>query len=110
MRLMAHGGLVQKTGAWRVPSSVKGLVYKGTLILDFRSAVLTSAKTVVKVAAYKGRVEVIVPTGVRVETKGWAYKGSWDDRTRGGSEGGPVLILKGAAYKGTVTIREEDGK
>jgi len=109
-KLMVHGGTVQKTGAWRVPSAVNGLVYKGTLVLDFRSAVITSAETIIKLAVYKGHAEIIVPRGYRVETKGLAYKGSWNDETGGGSPDGPVIVLKGVAYKAKVTIREADTK
>ena len=108
MNLMAWGTAVQRNGAWTVPGTVKGLLYKGRIVLDLRQATFTASETVVKVASYKGHLEVIVPPGYRVETEGFSYKGSWDDKTKGGGADGPVIRLRSAAYKGSVTIREDE--
>ena len=108
--LMAWGTTIQRSGAWTVPPTVKGLVYKGSILLDLRQATFTTNETVIEVASYKGHLEVIVPAGYRVETDGFSYKGSWNDKTKGASADGPVIRIKSAAYKTSVTIREDGGE
>ena len=105
--LNAHGVAVQKTGEWTVPSVLRVKVYKGSMILDLRRADRESEVLKFKISAYKGTVEIIVPRGYRIEMKGSAYKGHWDDLTEGALADAPLLTLKGSAYKGSVIVRNE---
>jgi hypothetical protein len=103
--LTAHGSAVHRTGAWSVPPVLRSFVYKGSMVLDLRQAVLESPDPIFKVIAYKGVVEIIVPRGYRIQMQGSAYKGHWDDLTEGAASDAPLITLKGFAYKGSLVVR-----
>lgn len=109
-KLKVHGGRLAKTGPWVLGSRLRSVLYKGTMVLDLRNAVLTSPLTRFKVRCYKSRLEIIVPRGCRIDMRGRTYKGSWDDRSSGGLEDGPLIRLDGSVYKGSVVVREDPGE
>ncbi len=95
---------IRRSGRWRVPEHYTAVIYKGTGWLDLRAAELTAPETTIVAVAYKSRVDILVPPGVRVEMGGF-----------GGSTGGaddailppdaPVVHVRGYAYKGTIEAR-----
>lgn len=109
-KLKVHGGRLAKTGPWVVGPRLRSVLYKGDMVLDLRKAVLTSPLTHINVRCYKSRLEIIVPRGCRIDMRGRTYKGTWDDRSSGGVEGGPLFRLEGSVYKGSVIVREEPGE
>ncbi len=95
---------VRRAGRWRVPERYTTVVYKGGGLLDLRAAELLSPVTTIVAVAYKSRVTLLVPPGVRVEMTGFGV-------TQGPSDGAddmllapdaPVLHVRGIAYKGTI--------
>ena len=46
-------------------------MYKGNGWLDLRAAELTAAETTLLAVAYKSRITILVPPGVRVEASGF---------------------------------------
>jgi hypothetical protein len=95
---------VRRAGRWRVPERYTAVVYKGTGWLDLRAAELTSPVTTIMAVAYKSRVTILVPPGVRVEVSGFgATTGGEDDAVL--PPDAPVVHVRGYAYKGTVETR-----
>jgi hypothetical protein len=95
---------LRRAGRWRVPGHLTTVVYKGDGVLDLRAAELTAPVTTISAVAYKSRIDILVPPGVRVETGGLGVS------TGGAGAGGPlsatapVVHVRGYSYKGTVEV------
>ena len=93
---------IRRAGRWRVPRHYTAVIYKGGGVLDLRAAELTAPVTTIVAIAYKSRVDILVPPGVRVET------GAFGASTAAGGPdgplppGAPVVHVRGFTYKGTV--------
>jgi len=101
---VAYKGPVRRAGRWQVPERYTAVVYKGGGWLDLRAAELTAPVTTLVAVAYKSRVTILVPPGVRIEAGGF----SADTDTDPGAvlpADAPVLHVRGFAYKGTVEVR-----
>ena len=95
---------VRRAGRWRVPERYRTVVYKGSGWLDLRAAELTAAETTLLAVAYKSRITILVPPGLRVEAGGFGA----DTDTEAGPAlpaDAPVLHVRGFAYKGTIRVR-----
>lgn len=104
---VAYKSSVRRGGRWRVPRRFTTLVYKGGGWIDLRAAELTSPDTVVLAWAYKSRIDVLVPPGVRVELEGVGVSKGWsehEDTERLLPRDAPVVRVVGLAYKGTVEV------
>jgi hypothetical protein len=90
-----------------VPERFIPVVYKGSGWIDLRAAELTGPVTTVTAVAYKSKIDILVPPGVRVElggmgvSKGWSADEAWESRL---PHDAPVVHIKGIAYKGTVEV------
>jgi Domain of unknown function (DUF1707) len=109
--LLAMKGGVQRRGRWRVPERLNAVAYKGACEVDLRAAELSAASTAITAVAYKGRVEILVPPGVRVQVRGYSYGGHWDDQVPDDDlpPDAPVVHVQAVAYKGTVEARPAPG-
>lgn len=105
--VLAMKGGVTRGGRWRVPERCKAVAYKGDCELDLRAAELTAAETSITAVAYKGRVEILVPPGVRLDIQGWSYGGRWSDQVPDQDlpPDAPVVHVRAVAYKGVVEAR-----
>jgi hypothetical protein len=107
---LAYKTSLRRTGRWRVPATFTAVSYKGGTVLDLRAAELTSAVTTIRAVAYKCRIQVLAPPGIRVEVSGIGVSDGEDDPA--GlvlSAGAPVVQIRGLAYKGLVEIRSMPG-
>lgn len=96
---------VRRSGRWRVPERYTTVVYKGSGWLDLRAAELSGSVTTFLVVAYKSRVTILVPPGVRVEMTGFGVtQGADEDPGYRLPTDAPVVHVRGVAYKGTVEI------
>ncbi len=96
---------MRRSGRWRVPARFTSVVYKGGGWLDLRAAELTAHVTTVVAVAYKSRIDILVPPGVRVEMEGFGVTNGWsadEDWERQLPADAPVLHIRGIAYKGTI--------
>jgi hypothetical protein len=98
---------IRRAGRWRVPGRFTSVVYKGSGWLDLRAAELTAPETTVRAVAYKSRIDVLVPPGVRVELDGLGVSKGWSEQEE--LEGrlpadAPVVHIRGIAYKGTIEV------
>ena len=103
---VAYKGTVRRAGRWRVPERYTTVVYKGTGWLDLRAAELSGPVTTFVAVAYKSRVMILVPPGVRVEMTGFGVTQGADEEDPGYRlpTDAPVIHVRGVAYKGTVEI------
>lgn len=105
---IAYKSSIRRGGRWRVPEHFTSVVYKGSGSLDLRAAELTAAVTTVTAVAYKSRIDVLVPPGVRVEvdgmgvSKGWSADEAWESQL---PHDAPVVHIRGIGYKGTIEAR-----
>jgi hypothetical protein len=98
---------IRRAGRWRVPDRYTTLVYKGSGWLDLRAAELSGPVTTFLTVAYKSRVTILVPPGVRVEMTGFGVtQGPADGEDPGYilPVGAPVIHVRGVAYKGTIEV------
>jgi hypothetical protein len=104
---VAYKSSVRRGGRWRVPEQFSAVVYKGTGWLDLRAAELTGPETTVRAIAYKSRIDVLVPPGVRVELDGFGVSKGWSEQEELESllpRDAPVVHVRGIAYKGTIEV------
>jgi hypothetical protein len=105
---VAYKNSIRRGGRWRVPERFNSVVYKGNGWLDLRAAELTAPVTTVVAVAYKSRIEILVPPGVRVEldgfgvSKGWSAEEELEIRL---PHDAPTVHVRGIAYKGTIETR-----
>jgi hypothetical protein len=103
---LAYKTSLRRGGRWRVPARFTAISYKGGTVIDLRAAELTSAVTTIRAIAYKTRIQVIAPPGIRVEISGIGVT-SADEAARTAlvPANAPVIHVRGLAYKGHVEIR-----
>jgi hypothetical protein len=105
---VAYKNSIRRGGRWRVPERFTPVVYKGSGWIDLRAAELTAPVTTVVAVAYKSRIDILVPPGVRVEmdgfgvSKGWSAEEETEIRL---PHDAPTVHIRGIAYKGTIETR-----
>ncbi len=104
---IAYKSSIRRGGRWQVPEQFRAVVYKGSGHIDLRAAELTAPVTTVFAIAYKSRIEVLVPLGVRVDLEGFGVSKSWSAEE--GLESrlpadAPVVHIRGIGYKGTIDV------
>jgi hypothetical protein len=83
------------------------VVYKGSGWIDLRAAELTEPVTTVRAIAYKSRMDILVPPGVRVEMDGFGVSKAWSADEEWESQlphDAPVVHVRGIAYKGVIEV------
>jgi hypothetical protein len=101
---VAFKSSIRRSGRWRVPDRHTSVVYKGSGWLDLRAAELTAPVTTLLAVAYKSRITILVPPGVRVEAGGFGADTDTDPAAVVPADA-PVLHVRGFTYKGTVEVR-----
>jgi len=103
---LAYKNSLRRSGRWRVPATFTAVSYKGGgTVLDLRAAELTSAVTTIRAIAYKCRIQVLAPPGIRVELSGIGVSDAEDAAGPGLPAAAPVVHIRGLAYKGLVEVR-----
>ena len=95
---------VSRAGRWRVPEHYTTLVYKGSGLIDLRAAELTAHETTISAVAYKSRISILVPPGIRVETGGLGVSTGSTGPEAPPSATAPVVHVRGYSYKGTIEV------
>jgi hypothetical protein len=101
---------LRRAGRWRVPERLTTVVYKGEGLLDLRAAELTAPVTTISAVAYKSRIDILVPPGVRVEAGGMGVSTASADPETPLSRNAPVVHVRGYSYKGTVEVAGRPGE
>jgi hypothetical protein len=105
---MAYKSSIRRGGRWRVPERFTSVVYKGGGWLDLRAAELTAPVTTVVAVAYKSRIDILVPPGVRVEMEGFGVSKGWsaeEEQEIALPHDAPAVHVRGIAYKGAIEAR-----
>jgi hypothetical protein len=105
---VAYKNSIRRGGRWRVPERFTSVVYKGGGWLDLRAAELSGPVTTVVAVAYKSRIDILVPPGVRVEMDGFGVSKGWsaeEDLEARLPHDAPTVHVRGIAYKGTIETR-----
>ncbi len=108
--LVAIFGAFERKGSWTAPPELSAVCVFGGGELDFTGATFTSSETVVTAICLFGGLEMTVPHGVIVRSEAFGVFGSAEvphDEVDGGAgePGAPVLVVKGAAIFGGISIR-----
>jgi hypothetical protein len=104
---IAYKSDIRRGGRWRVPEQFRAIVYKGSSHIDLRAADLSAPVTTLYAIAYKSRIDVLVPLGVRLEldgfgvSKGWSAEEDLESRLPADA---PVVHVRGIGYKGTIEV------
>jgi len=101
---------LRRAGRWRVPGRLTTVIYKGDGLLDLRAAELTAPVTTISAVAYKSRIDILVPPGVRVETGGLGVSTDGADGEAPLPPGAPVVHVRGYSYKGTIEVAGRPGE
>jgi len=104
---VAYKSSIRRGGRWRVPERFRAVVYKGSGHIDLRAAELTAPVTTVFAIAYKSRMDVLVPLGVRVDLEGFGVSKGWsaeEDLESRLPADAPVVHIRGIGYKGTIEV------
>src|SRR5258707_4663624 len=100
---VAYKGSIRRRGRWRVPERFTSVVYKGECWLDLPAAELTAPVTTLAALAYKSRIDILVPPGVRVELEGFGVSKGWsaqEEQETGLPPPPPTGHVRGVADKG----------
>jgi hypothetical protein len=105
---LAVFGSVERRGNWRIAETLTAYAIFGSVVLDFRDVELPSGVTELKVCAYFGSIEIIVPSDLTVECDGMSILGSFETASHVPTEGAaglPILRISGIAVFGSVEVR-----
>ncbi|MER7989532.1 DUF1707 domain-containing protein [Streptomyces noursei] len=102
------GGFERK-GRWTIGRRFTAVCLMGGGELDLREANFAAGEVEISVWALMGGVNVIVPPGVEVETRGLGIMGGFDSREDGvpGDPGAPRVIVSGLALMGGVGVERK---
>jgi Domain of unknown function (DUF1707) len=103
---LAYKGSLRRAGRWRVPGRYTAIVYKGGGVLDLRVAELSGPVTTIRAVAYKSKMTILVPPGVRTEISGAGIMQGGADEDPGYrlAADAPVIHVRALAYKGTIEL------
>lgn len=80
-----------RSGRWVVPPVLTVTAVRGTVVIDFREAILTSAQVRINATVFVGHVYLVVPDGIRVQMSGRAMLGGV--RATGRNAPGPAAVM-----------------
>jgi hypothetical protein len=105
-RMVAVFGATERKGRWRVRPHIEAYAVFGGFDLDMREAVFEAP--VVEISGFWcfGGLDIKVPEGVEVRNEVMGVFGGSDVKNVGAAHpGAPVLVLKGLALFGGVSVR-----
>lgn len=106
-RIATIMGETRRTGAWTVPEHLRVVAVMADVKLDLTEARL-GPRTVIDCSAWMAEVRVLVPPGVRLETAGGTFMGSFTERW--GTEDdlpsdAPVVRVVGLSVMADVAVK-----
>lgn len=106
---LAIMGGFDRSGSWIVPRHLRVVAVMGGGQLDLREAKLGAGTTEIEILTFWGGVDIIVPTGVRVEVTGMAVMGGFSVRGAQATEdpNAPVLRISGLAVMAGVDVKHK---
>jgi len=98
----------RRAGPWTVPRRLRVRGIMSSTVLDFREARFPPGPVDVEVRALMSSVEIIVPPGLAVETRGSAIMGMFEEVERAPAHPdpeAPLLRVHGTAVMGAVEVK-----
>ncbi|MFJ3219864.1 DUF1707 domain-containing protein [Kitasatospora sp. NPDC086801] len=94
-----------RRGRWVAPCRFRVFAFWGGGRIDLREADFESNETVIRCAAIMGGIQVLVPPGVEVVSRGLGVMGGFSDAVNGpGDPGAPRVVVTGLAFWGGVGV------
>ncbi|QNP72472.1 DUF1707 domain-containing protein [Streptomyces roseirectus] len=105
-------GGFQRKGRWTVPRRMNCVVFWGGGELDLREADFSAGEVQINCVAIMGGIDVVVPPGVEVVSKGVGIMGDFSHRESGvpAGPGAPRVVITGVAFWGAVGIERKRTK
>ncbi len=105
-------GGTQRNGRFTVAEQYKVVAVLGGCELDFSYAAFTSHKTVIRVIAILGGVQITVPAGMRIEMEGIPLLGGCSNQVLQDDlpPDAPVIAIRCLAILGGIEVRSRNGK
>ena len=101
------GGFERK-GSWVAPEHFNAFAMLGGGDIDLRQARFASRRVVIRAWAILGGVQITVPEDAEVHVAGVGILGGFDNSAAGeGLSGGPVIVVKGVALLGGVSVERK---
>ena len=99
----------ERKGRWTVPRRFNCFAFWGGGEIDLREANFADREVVINCVAIMGGINVVVPPGVEVSTRGIGVMGGFDQREDGipGDPGAPRVIITGFAFWGGVGVERK---
>lgn len=95
------------TGRWSVPAGLNAVAVFGGTKIDLTEAEIPAGRFYIHAMSVFGGVEIIIPEGVNVESRGFAIFGGFSrPRDAGRYPGGPTLVVDGIAFFGGVEVKD----
>jgi uncharacterized protein DUF1707 len=102
----AFFGTVRREGRWIVPSRFSVTAVGGQVVLDLREALLQGTHTVVHATLITGRLNVLVPEGVRVSVTGLrSGQGTAARPAQPSAPGEPLIDIRAVSVAGRVRVQ-----
>ena len=99
-----------RKGKWRVDPETNVIAFMGGADLDLRDAVFSGDEISMRLFAFMGGINIIVPEGMDVHHDGIPFMGGFDDKTNASIPTDPhlpVLRIKYFAMMGGISIRSK---
>jgi len=99
------GGFSRK-GDWTVPREFTAFCFMGGGEIDLRDASFAEREVTIRIFAFMGGCEIIVPEDATVRVTGVGIMGAFEHTGAGpGAPGGPVITVNGVAFMGGVDVK-----
>ncbi|MGW6014663.1 DUF1707 SHOCT-like domain-containing protein [Streptomyces sp. NPDC055210] len=102
----------ERRGHWTMPKRFNCFAFWGGGVVDLREANFADGEVVVNCIAVMGGLNVVVPPGVEVVTRGIGVMGGFDHGQEGvaGEPGAPRVVVTGFAFWGGVGVERKISK
>ena len=104
-------GSQQRAGDWMLPRQFRAVAALGNVVIDLTRARVGAGTSYIDVRSIFGNIEIIVPHHVRVECRGGAFLGNFEQKSKVPSVptyDAPTIVIDGIAFLGNVEVRVVD--
>lgn len=100
-------GVISRRGRWKLKPNTTTVALIGGSDIDLSQALISDYDVTLKVVSIVGRVEVIVPRGVRVEVRAASLIGGRDIEVDDATHDSPMIRLTAFSLVGGVQVRSK---
>lgn len=95
---------IKKEGNWSPPPVIVANTIMGSLVLDFREAVIPAQGIDIYVDVILGDLKIILPPGLPADVDCSTFMGSINDKSKAGVPGAPTIRVTGATMMGGISV------